>query len=46
MKYIEPYYWRNPSVFKLIKLVSVRNIKKLNNFMKYVCIAEKNNRNR
>lgn len=27
MKYINPYYWRNPSVFKLIQLLSFRNIK-------------------
>ena len=35
MKYIKPYYWRNPPVFKLIQLLSVFNIKEFNNLGKY-----------
>lgn len=41
MKYIKPYYWRRPSVYKLIQLLSVHNIKELNNIGKYLYIAEK-----
>ena len=40
-KYIKPYYWRNPSVYKLVQLMSVRNIKELNNLGKYLFLAEK-----
>jgi hypothetical protein len=35
------YYYRNPSTFKLIQLLSVRNVKELNNIGKYLYIAEK-----
>ena len=46
-KYIKPYYFRNPSAFKLVQLLSVRNIKTLNNLGKYLYVAEKlrNNNN-
>ena len=40
-KYIKKYYYRNPSTFKLIQLLSVRNVKELNNIGKYLYIAEK-----
>jgi hypothetical protein len=40
-KYIKQYYWRNPSAYKLVTLSSVRNVKELNNFGKYLCLAEK-----
>jgi hypothetical protein len=40
-KYIKQYYWRNPSAYKLVTLLSVRNVKELNNFGKYLCLAEK-----
>ena len=40
-KYIKHYYWRNPSAYKLVTLLSVRNVKELNNFGKYLCLAEK-----
>ena len=29
-KYIKPYYWKKPSSFKLVQLLSVCNIKELN----------------
>lgn len=41
-KYIKPYYWTKPSVFKFVQLMSVRNIKELNNLGKYLYVAEKN----
>ena len=40
-KYIKKYYYRNPSTFKLIQLLSVRNVKELNNIGKYLYIVEK-----
>ena len=40
-KYIKKYYWRNPSTFKLIQLLSVRNIKELNNLGIFLKSAEK-----
>ena len=40
-KYIKQYYWRNPSVYKLVTVLSVRNVKELNNLGKYLCLAEK-----
>ena len=40
-KYIKPYYYINPSVFKLTQLLSVQNIKELNNLGKYLYVAEK-----
>jgi hypothetical protein len=40
-KYIKKYYHRNPSTFKLIQLLSVRNVKELNNIGKYLYITEK-----
>ena len=41
-KYIKPYYCINPSAFKLTQLLSVQNIKELNNLGKYLYVAEKN----
>lgn len=32
VKYIKPYYWQKPSMFKLIQLLSVNNVKELCNF--------------
>ena len=40
-RYIKPYYWHRPSAFKLVQLLSVRNIKQLNNLGKYLINAEK-----
>jgi hypothetical protein len=40
-KYIKPYYCINPSAFKLTQLLSVQNIKELNNLGKYLYVAEK-----
>ena len=40
-KYIKPYYCINPSAFKLTPLLSVQNIKELNNLGKYLYVAEK-----
>ena len=41
-KYIKKKYdYRNPSTFKLIQLLSLRNIKELNNIGKYLYTAEK-----
>lgn len=40
-KYIKPYYWKKPSAFKLIQLLSVCNIKELNNLGKFLYSAEK-----
>jgi hypothetical protein len=34
-KYIKQYYWRNP----LVTLLSVRNVKEVNNFGKYLCLG-------
>ena len=39
-KYIKPYYCNNPSAFKLTQLLSVQNIIELNNFGKYLYVAE------
>ena len=44
-KYIKPYYWRHSSVFKLVKLLSSRNAKELNNLGKYLCIATSRHNN-
>jgi hypothetical protein len=35
-RYLKKYYWQMPSCFKLIQLLSVRNIKELNNLGKYL----------
>jgi hypothetical protein len=40
-KYIKTYYCINPSVLKLTRLLSVQNIKELNNLGKYLYVAEK-----
>ena len=40
-KYIKPYYCINPSAFKLTQLLSVQNIKELNNLGKYLYVTEK-----
>jgi hypothetical protein len=39
--YIKPYYWRRPSSFKLVLLLSAHNVKELNNLGKLLCLAEK-----
>jgi hypothetical protein len=39
-KYIKPYYWKKPSAFKLVQLLSVCNIKELNNIIKKIEIFE------
>jgi hypothetical protein len=41
-KYIKPYYCINPSALKLTQLLSVQNIKELNNLGKYLYVAETN----
>ena len=38
-QYIKPYYWKNTSVYKLIKLLKINNIKKLRQFGKYLYSA-------
>lgn len=40
-RYIKQYYWRNPSALKLVQLLSVQNVKELNNLGKYLFAAEK-----
>jgi hypothetical protein len=40
-RYLKKYYWQMPPCFKLIQLLSVRNIKELNNLGKYLLLAEK-----
>ena len=41
-KYIKQYYWRNPSAYKLVTLLSVRIVKELNNFGKYIVFSSRN----
>ena len=38
---IKPYYWRKPSVFKLLQLFNITNVKQLYNLGKYICRALK-----
>jgi hypothetical protein len=40
-KYIKSYYCINPSAFKLTQLLSVQNIKELNNLGKYLYVVKK-----
>ena len=40
-RYLKKYYWQMPPCFKLIQLLSVRNIKELSNLGKYLLPAEK-----
>ena len=40
-RYLKKYYWQMPSCFKLVQLLSVCNIKELNNLGKYLLLAEK-----
>ena len=40
-KYIKSYYWRNPSAYKLVQLLSVENTKELNYLRKLLYLAEK-----
>ena len=40
-KYIKPYYVRNPSVFKLIQLLSTVNVKDICNLGKFITRADK-----
>ena len=37
--YIKPYYWKKPSVFKLIELFKFNNIKQIRNLGKYLYYA-------
>jgi hypothetical protein len=39
--YIKLYYWRRPSSFKLVQLLSAHNVKELNKLGKFLCLAEK-----
>ena len=39
--YIKKYYFRRPSAFKLIQLLSVQNLKELRNLGKFLFLAEK-----
>ena len=41
-RYLTKYYWQMPSCFKLVQLLSVRNIKELNNLGKYFVTSWKN----
>ena len=34
--FIKPYYWRKPSVFKLVQLLSTTNVKELCSLGKYI----------
>ena len=38
--YIKSYYWRRPSSFKLVQLLSVHSVKELNNIGKFLCLAK------
>ena len=40
-RYHKKYYWQMPSCFKLVQLLSLRNIKELNNLGKYLLLTEK-----
>ena len=40
-KYIKPYYYRRPSVFKLVQLLSVSNVKDLCNLGKFLYNSDK-----
>ena len=40
-KYIKQYYWRRPSVFKLVQLLSVNNVKELCSLGKFILDAFK-----
>ena len=40
-KYIKNFYYTKPSVFKLVKLLSVQNTRELNNLGKYLQFATK-----
>jgi hypothetical protein len=39
-RYLKKYYWLRLSCFKLVQLLSVHNIKELNNLGKYLLLAE------
>ena len=39
--YIKPYYYKKPSVFKLIRLLSVQNVKELNKLCQFLMKASK-----
>ena len=40
-KHIKAYYYRRASVFKLVQLLSVQNVKELHNLGKYSCLSTK-----
>ena len=41
LKYIKTYYYKRPSMLKLVQLLSVQNVKSLNNLAKYLNCATK-----
>ena len=41
IKYIKPYYYRRASVFKLVQLLSVQNVKELCNLGKFLYASDK-----
>ena len=41
LKYIKKYYYKSPSVYKLVQLLSVNNVKELSNLGKYLYLATK-----
>ena len=38
-KFIKPYYWKHPSVFKLIQLLTVQNVTEIRNLGKFLLNA-------
>ena len=38
-KYVKPYYYRKPSVFKLVQLLSVQNVRELCNLGNFLRFA-------
>jgi len=41
LKYLKKYYFDNPSVFKLIKLLNSKTITEINNLGKFIILANK-----
>jgi len=41
LKYLKKYYFDNPSVFKLIKLLNSKNITEINNLGQFIVLANK-----
>ena len=40
VKFIKPYYWKKPSVYKMLQLVSVTHSKELCNLAKYILMLQ------